>query len=129
MGFSLEDAAAAQGIDLTEALKWASERLNQKGALSAELKLMAESSLQIALRKLKEIAQAQPRLGEVDPETGNVLAPINTDLDAAKFLAKFSLDALKLTGAAAAPAQKDPAARIDLFDLKGLWNLKNPNAS
>lgn len=134
-GFSLSDAAVCSGVTLEEAVEYAKTRLKHKEGIALELKLVAEGCLQTSLEILTKIAKAGPRTAvtDVDPESGAVSKsePLSTDLDAAKALARLSIDTLKLAVKERIPdAQGEGKKRggiSDLFDIMGLWQLRNPN--
>jgi hypothetical protein len=81
--------------------------------------------LKSAINKLTEVMAEGPR--EKSAEFGQD----NTDVDAAKTLAKISLDALKLCKTNAGQSGDSPpgGGNPDLFDLQGVygyWKLKDP---
>lgn len=125
-GWPLEEAAEAAGIPIEEARDWAKDNLKQSDDTDIQLKLAAQNSLKAALDKLSQVMAEGPR------ESCAELPLMNTDLDAAKTLARISLDAIKLCKTTATqkgdgpPGGGDP----DLFDLQGVygyWKLKDPN--
>lgn len=121
MGMTLQKAALVMSIPKEEALEYAKKRLETKEETGLSLKLVAERALKDSLTKLQEIVKEPPRYGK----GGTVV--YNTDLDAAKFLARLSLDAIKL--AAEHKAQKDEeVSAIDFWDQAGAWQLKKPGA-
>lgn len=87
--------------------------------------MLAQSGLKDSIEKLRKIMKDGPR------PTTNEYGQDNVDLDAAKTLAKVSLDALKLCKAnVRQDSGGDPPVNPDLFDLQGVygyWKLKDPN--
>lgn len=120
-GWTLEEAATAAGVDIAEARTWAQGRLDGGKLDGVALHLSAHDAITTGLEILKKIAKAGPRFG--DP-TSTVHS---TDLDAAKVLLRYGLDARKL----AAGSTKDPKAgsgggQLDLFDVRGPWDVEDP---
>ncbi len=82
--------------------------------LNFELRLVGQEAIKKALTKLTKLARGDARIGQHFE---------STDLEAAKALAKFGIDALKLAKTGAAK-EKD-ADGDDLFDrAESAWDLK-----
>ncbi len=110
----LENAAVQVGIPIEEVFQYVTDRAGKIDTLNFELRLAGQGALKNALTKLTELA------------TGDVREGLNfesTDLEAAKALAKFGIDALKLakTGQVAKDEGKEEK---DLFDAANPWSLK-----
>lgn len=115
-GIPLDEAAAQCGIPIGEVFQYVSSRMAQVDTLNFELRLIGQGAIKNALTKLTELAQDGAREGK-DFES--------TDLEAAKTLAKFGIDALKLARAGLAPPKGDEPEKTDLFDAAANpWKLK-----
>lgn len=106
----------ACGIPLDEVYSYINSGLDRANAANWQLYQMAQESLKKSLKKLGELARGGEREGKHFE---------STDLEAAKALAKFAIDALKLARAGAA-AKPDGKGQPDLFDSPGAnpWDLK-----
>lgn len=112
-GSSLEDAARQAGIPLEEVYQRVKDLGKEVDTLNYELRIMAQGSIEQALTKLKKLARGNARLGQHFE---------STDLLAARELAKFGIEALKL--AKTGKAQGATAGEKDLFDEMDPWRLK-----
>lgn len=106
-----EIAANQSGIPLEEALSRANSRLKNLDDTTYQLRLVGQAALGTAIAQLTKLAQGGERRGQHRRDT---------DLHAAQTLAKFAIDAIKLSGVA---TKKEVAvtAAVDLFDCPGNW--------
>jgi hypothetical protein len=128
-GLSLPKAAEITGIPIEEAIDYVSKRLENRDLVSFELKIVAERALKTALKTLEKLAKGDQRTASESISGGSSTSYTTCDLEAAKALAKLSIDALKL-------GYGPPKANIkinnvnsnqaDLWDF-GPWNLKTPS--
>lgn len=128
-GFSIHEAAEQLGIGLDEAVKIATETLEKRDLVSFELKLIAEKSLQVSLKKLMDIAEGDQRISSQSVGKLESTSYNSDDLEAAKALAKLAIDALKLGFAppkVTVKTGKGSNVQMDLFDVTGPWKLKTP---
>lgn len=102
------------GIPLEEVFSYVSDKLALGDTLDFELRLAGQGAIKKALTTLRKIAGEGAREGK-DFES--------SDLEAAKALAKFGIDALKIARMAKA---RDPKGsdQNDLFDVADPWKLK-----
>lgn len=123
-GIPLRAAAKACGIPDEELIDLVGKKLLKPSEISFELKCLAEETLSIAVSKLKEIADAGPRMEDEMTKYNN------SDLAAAQTLAKIGMDVLKLSVAQnpEAKSARGPVAsvQLDLWDQAGAWELKKP---
>ncbi len=90
--------------------------------VSMEMRRVAESSLKVALRKLKSLAKGGPRHG------GDGDTVYSVDLDAAKALARLAMDTIKLSIEQAKEAKPNPKDESTTGKiLKSLWEFKKPS--
>jgi hypothetical protein len=98
--------------------------------LNFELRIVGQSAIKKALTKLRKIAGGDQRVSSVSVSEGGGKATKSKtmaadDLEAAKALAKFGIDALKL---ARTGVPRDPGAgKKDLFDdaeTANPWDLR-----
>lgn len=90
------------------------------------LRSAAAEAMHHGLEKLIELSKAEPRVSSTTEtcEMGQSRSTIeSTDLDAAKTLVKFALDARKLLGMKKADSKV--GGLVDLFDGNGNWDLKD----
>jgi hypothetical protein len=116
-GMSLERAAEAMGIELRDAQEFVSKRLEDNKLDGVFLHLAAQDAIKVGLKTLKQIAKAGVRSG---------LNTRDADLEAAKALVKFGLDAKKTPGAQLMRDGKGGArvsVQLDLWDTAGNWEL------
>ena len=119
------------GIPLDEVFNYVSGKMKQVDTLNFELRLAGQGALKRALTKLSKLAAGGQRaaeskeigLGPNGPK-GTIEKFVSDDLEAAKALAKFGIDALKLAKAGLAPKSDDPKSQPDLFDSSDPWKLK-----
>lgn len=126
-GISLEDAAIECGIPLNEAVAYISDRMTAVDTLNFELRLIGQNAIKNALTKLTELSQGKQRISSISNAGDNrgrkIQALTSDDLDAAKALAKFGLDALKFSRSTM-PSQ-DNSQEKDIFDsTRDPWKLK-----
>lgn len=123
-GSSLEDASEEVGVDVNAAERFIDDRLSgrKRGAVSFELKSVAEGALKTALNRLTLISEEGPRW------SSEIQSPNNSDLDAAKSLARLAMDCLKLGYMYGFDSEKAKAAGSAMSDLMGPWELKQPGA-
>ncbi len=113
-GISLDEAAVQSGIPMEEVLARVSKNMAEVDSLNFQLRLVGQDALKNALTKLTALAGGLAREGK-DFES--------TDLEAAKALAKFGIDALKLSKSGG--ARRDDDGERDLFDAAAdPWKLK-----
>ncbi len=137
LGKPLAQACQETGIPLEEAATKLEIRLrNETGAIGFKLRSVAEGALQTAMSKLTAIVNEAPRerierLTKATKEAGGdasvKVTLYNTDLDAAKALAKIAIETLKLSGGARPPAKADSGkgGQRDLFDAtQSEWDLR-----
>lgn len=117
-GKTLEQAAEESGIELDKAKEWLEEQRKLACYDDDSLRLVAGEALRHGIDRLVKASREPERVGStftVDEEGGK--SGINyalTDVDAAKALVKFALDARKmLVGKAVAKKIMD---QPDLFD-------------
>lgn len=124
-GKSVEDAALEAGIPLEEAHTYLAKTRENVPFDDDSLRLAAAEAMSHGLGKLIEIATAPPRVTkETHFEDGAMIGQAqteSTDLDAAKTLVRFALDARKMIGAKKG-APIDEALK-DLFDSN--WSLRD----
>jgi hypothetical protein len=123
----IEDAAVAMGIPMEEVFEHAQKAIEKPELIAYSLKLVAEDSLKTALEHLRSVIKEGVR---IDPDGGLH----HTDVDAAKFLAKLAMDAVKYSfpkPAATLTLGKGPKGgmiQFDLWDGPGPWDLKKPGS-
>lgn len=112
----VELAAAQMGVPLDEVFSYISDKLSKVDALDFQLRKMGQAAVRVALENLTKLANEPPRVGK-DFES--------TDLEAAKALAKFGLDALKMSRSGV-KGKDSGSDDDDLFDkaADNPWNLK-----
>ena len=130
----MEVAAVQCGIPIEEVYQYVTDRIGKVDTLNFELRLVGQDAIKNAIKKLRTIAKGGQRACEseelcMDP-MGSPMKTVeklnSDDLEAAKALAKFGIDALKLAKAGAAPRKDEPNSP-DLFDAKSdPWKLKKP---
>lgn len=144
-GMLLDDAASVCGIPLEEAQRYVDKRLQNGDDAKMQMRVIGTTALACAAKRLMEIASEPPRermerlrraFREVEGEAAaldnalNVKVTLyNTDLDAAKALAKLGVDLMKMAGPPPAPksgAGGKLSVQLDLWDNPGNWNLKKP---
>lgn len=111
----MEEAAAQAGIPITEVFDYVNSRMAQVDTLNFELRLAGQGAIKEALKKLMELTQGSAREGQHFE---------STDLEAAKALAKFGIDALKFARQSLAPRVNDGDVEKDLFDIADPWTLR-----
>lgn len=115
-GISIEEAAIQCGIPMEEVFAHVSELAAQVDTLNFELRRVGQGAIKNALDKLTKLASGDPREGK-DFES--------TDLEAAKALAKFGIDALRLSRAGGVAKEGGgDSGEQDLFDAANPWKLK-----
>ncbi len=130
-GISIEEAARQTGIPIDEVYIYVSNGLKQVDTLNFQLRLIGQGAIRNALTKLTELAAGTQRASETEETVMGDAGPERTveklradDLDAAKALAKFGIDALKLAQSGKAPRDDDKTQK-DLFDVaENPWELK-----
>ncbi len=143
----LDDAAIACGIPLEEAQLRAQKRLQNGDATNYQMRVAGQAAIAKAVETLTKIADEPPRerleklsraLDEAtERENGRThmserikVSLYNTDLDAAKALAKIGVDLVKLSGVGPDRSKEGSGAKLsvqlDLWDNPGNWNLKKP---
>lgn len=116
-GWPLEKAAIASGVDIDEAKAWAQERLDGARLDLVAFQLSAHEAIQTGLERLKIIAGAGPRTSDDN----------NADLDAAKTLVRYGLEARKQASQPTIGGKGvSVGVQLDLFDLKGAWDVDEP---
>lgn len=122
-GKTLEQAALEAGVTIQEAQSYLAERRVNAPFDDDSLRLVAAEALHHGVAKLIAAAQAGPRTASEKVETG-ATAYESSDIDAAKALVRFALDAKKLIKGTSVTAKKE---QKDLFDIadKGPWKLKD----
>lgn len=117
-GFTVEAASVQCGIPINEVFDYIKLKSTEIFALDFQLRLEGQSAIKTALAKLKELAAGDCREGK-DFES--------TDLEAAKALAKFGIDALRLAQSGVKGGKGGGGAEPDddLFDRSpDPWKLK-----
>jgi hypothetical protein len=124
----------ACGIPIDEVYAHINNGLDRVSAANWQLHQMAQAALKKSLKKLSKLASGEQRASKSSTMEMGPLGPerieetyTSDDLEAAKALAKFAIDALKLarTGAGAKKTDGQP----DLFDepaAENPWDLKKP---
>lgn len=121
-GISVEDAAAQTGIPVDEVFEYVFNGMKEVDTLNFQLRLIGQGAIKNALTKLSELAAGSERLASETNGPSSV-SFASVDLEAAKALAKFGIDALKLARAGNAP--RDDEIKKDLFDpTQDPWKLK-----
>jgi hypothetical protein len=128
-GTPLEEAAAECGIPLEEVFQYITDRSAKVDTMNFELRMFAQGAVKNAMAKLSKLAEGEQRVrsqtdfdDEGKPVHSKTMGP--DDLEAAKTLARFALDALKLARVGGAPRSDSPE---DLFDKSAddnPWALK-----
>jgi hypothetical protein len=104
---------------MEEVLAHVEGKMDALNTTNWQLRLMAQDALETGLKKLKELANDEARIGQHFE---------STDLKAAQSLAKFALEAIKLTKIDGVRGKGNGQA--DLFDTAestgpmGPWDLK-----
>jgi hypothetical protein len=128
----LEEAARQAGIPLGEVYQYVEDRSITIDTLNFELRLAGQRAIRKALTKLSKLATGGQRPTETSETVkGDGYSELTTekltsdDLEAAKALAKFGIDALKL--ARSGGAKDDSGGKqTDLFDKQpNPWSLKD----
>lgn len=117
---------------MSEIYQYIKEKMGEVDTLNFELRRVGQEAIKEALTKLIELASGGQRpsetceisFGEEGPEK-KIEKLVSDDLEAAKALAKFGVDALKLARSGRAPRDSD-SGQTDLFDgdINGPWQLK-----
>lgn len=110
---------------MEEVFTYVSERMADVDTLNFQLRLVGQGALKSALKKLHALAQGQDRLSSHSSgDTSESFASV--DLEAAKALAKFGIDALKMAKSGLPEKDDDSNVRKDLFELAAPdpWKLK-----
>lgn len=129
-GVRLEEAAEETGIPIEEVFQYVTDKANKVDSLNYELRLFAHGAVKNAMAKLAALAGEGQRIrgtthydDEGKPTSSQTFGP--DDLEAAKTLARFALDAFKL---AKVSAVDSGSGDDDLFDkarkAKDPWQLK-----
>lgn len=107
---------------MEEVFSYVSNRMTEVDRLNFELYMRAHGAIKTALTKLKNLARGGQRISS--KAAGGKSAGFNSDdLEAAKALAKFGIDAMKLARTGGAK-DRDPGDK-DLFDgAPDPWELK-----
>lgn len=128
-GISLENAAIQCGIPVEEVFSFVSSKLSEIDTLNFELRLVGQNAIKRSLTKLSKLAAGDQRARDT-VEYGDDGKPIRStsfgpdDLEAAKALAKFGMDALKLSKSRSLEDKKT-GEQQDLFDrATDPWKLK-----
>lgn len=126
----MEDAAVQCGIPIEEVYQYVTDKMSQVDTLNWELRLKGQEALQHALKKLTKLAQGKQRISSqsesMGPGMNSSTGYAADDLEAAKALAKFGIDALKLANIGKAPKEKERDGQPDLFENADPWRLKQP---
>lgn len=94
--------------------------------LNFELYMRAHGAIKTALTKLKKLARGDQRVSSESVGKGMGIAYMSDDLEAAKALAKFGIDAMRLARTVRSKDQS-PGSQ-DLFDkAPDPWDLKKPD--
>ncbi len=114
---SVEEAAKQTGIPIEEIFQYVTERAASVDTLNFQLRLVGQGAIKSALTKLHDLAAGDAREGK-DFES--------TDLEAAKALAKFGIDAIKLAKTGGGDRDSESEVKRDLFDIAAQdpWRLK-----
>jgi hypothetical protein len=115
-GAPLSIAIEALGITLEEAQTYIESRLQNVSVSTFALRETANGALTTAIEKLTKLAGEAPRRTQFDQKL------YNTDLDAAKALARIAIDALKVSG-----GTKDPAKQQSGSSQPDLWDVQRTN--
>ena len=127
----LGEAAEEAGIPIDEVYTYVTERYTKVNTLNFELALFAQGAIKNAMAKLIALSAGDQRIrnqtdfdDEGKPTHSKTLGP--DDLEAAKTLARFAMEALKVAKSGA--AKPDGESPDDLFDKKKAaenpWALK-----
>lgn len=119
MAFDL--ACDAAGIDQEKAKDLIKKRLENVDGSAAGLRAVASGALITAIDKFKKLIEEGPRRSAFEQKL------YNTDLEAAKSLARLATDALKISGGTKNPSAPGPQ-QLDLWDAaqRSNWSLKKP---
>lgn len=121
-GIPLDEAAAQSGLTLDECYDYIKGRSEHLDTLNYELRKAGQKAIEKALDKLTKLSAGEARYAMMGETCHSV------DLEAAKTLAKFGLEALKLSKSAKTAGTTDQG-QPDLFDASGAsvlgpWVLK-----
>lgn len=125
-GFTVEEAAKMAVIPLTEAIEHSRGIVPEDQLTALEMKRTGSKAIRDSVRFLRKVMKKGPRVAYFDGgET-----PHNVDVDAAKTLLRFGLDAVKLSQFSEKKGQgRGPdALEMDEETLYGPWVLKRPGA-
>lgn len=131
-------AAEVMGIPLEEVYEYGLKRIEKPETVSFELKLMAETSLKVALKTLTKVAAEGPRQRSetfYDEDTGKPIKSVtysDADVEAAQILVRLAVEALKLSfprpsSSLTAKGKSGGMIQFDLWDSPGPWDLKKPS--
>lgn len=130
-GVGLEEAARQSGIPIEEVYQYITDRSSKVDTMNFELRMFAQGAVKNAMAKLQALSQGEQRVrnqtdfdDEGKPTHSKSFGP--DDLEAAKTLARFALDALKIAKIGAAP--RDGEGADDLFDKaqsSNPWKLRD----
>jgi hypothetical protein len=129
-GIPLDEAAVQLGIPIEEVFSHVSAKLSEIDTLNFELRLAGQGAIKKALRKLSKLASGDQRVSGTlflgaDGKSRESQNLVSDDLEAAKALAKFGIDALKLARSGKIARDTGDAADEDLFDRStNPWDLK-----
>lgn len=122
-GKSLERACEETGVDIEAAKVWLESQRSHRDFDDDTLRIAAAEALHHGISKLTKASSEDRRISSENLGATQT-SWADTDLEAAKVLLKFALDARKLLAVKRGVKERMPDGQPDLFDTADPWTFK-----